>query len=80
MQKYLLLQTTPNFQVSLSSFVPLTFLVLLKNQCELRHPCTILVEICNKLKLAEPSYEFFPYNPAEDNTKDMNMYSVDNYP
>ena len=25
-------------------------------ECKRRHPCTILVEICRKLKLSEPSY------------------------
>lgn len=28
----------------------------LDEECKRRHPCTILVEICRKLKLSEPSY------------------------
>ena len=28
----------------------------LGEECKRRHPCSILVEICRKLKLSEPSY------------------------
>ena len=28
----------------------------LDEECKRRHPCTILVEVCRKLKLSEPSY------------------------
>ena len=29
---------------------------LLDDECKRKHPCSILVEICRKLKLSEPSY------------------------
>ena len=33
---------------------------LLQEECARRHPCTILIEICHKLKLSDPVYDFIP--------------------
>lgn len=30
----------------------------LEEECRRRHPCTVLLEICHKLNLDEPVYEF----------------------
>lgn len=34
------------------------FETFLREECQRRHPCTILSEICQKLKLSEPAYTF----------------------
>jgi dsRNA-specific ribonuclease len=35
-----------------------TFAKFLQEECAKRHPCTILLEICHKLNLTDPTYEF----------------------
>jgi dsRNA-specific ribonuclease len=34
------------------------FTKFLQDECTKRHPCTILLEICHKLNLKDPVYEF----------------------
>ena len=56
---------------------------LLREECARRHPCTILLEICHKLKLSEPVYEFTPQLSENGesfvckcNLKDLKCFAV----